>query len=226
MPFRFSEAARGVTVWSAGLSLSLHGVLVVGLAVLTRNVTAADGRSTADTIAISFFPVPTGSHARPAPATTLARPVRTGGLSGLSLPTPVSVPHGIRADPSGSAIGSGWFVGAPSSALGRGSGTVSGSDMIVARLATEPPMRLSGPPPRYPPLLRTAGIAGEVTLEFVVDTAGHPEPGSLRVVTASHKGFVSEARVAILGSVYRPGRLHGHPVRVLVRQTVVFRIDE
>ena len=79
------------------------------------------------------------------------------------------------------------------------------------------PLLLAGPTPRYPEALRRAGIAGRVIVETVVDTLGRAEPGSMVVVAAPHPGFVAPARDYVLRALFRPARVHGRAVRVLVR---------
>ena len=51
-----------------------------------------------------------------------------------------------------------------------------------------------GAVPAYPALLRSAGVAGAVLVEFVVDTLGRVEPGSLRLVHADHELFAASVR--------------------------------
>jgi len=96
--------------------------------------------------------------------------------------------------------------------------------VFVEALVDEPPIRLSSPPLNYPPLLRDAGIEGSVVYEVVIGIDGHPEPESLRLISSSNKAFERPARDLILGSVFRPGRMRGQPVRVLVRQPIGFQI--
>jgi TonB family protein len=81
------------------------------------------------------------------------------------------------------------------------------------------------PPLRYPPALAQAGITGRVELEYVVDTSGRAEPGSLRVLATTRPEFEAAARATILGSRYRPARLHGQVVRQVVHQTLRFRSE-
>ncbi len=88
----------------------------------------------------------------------------------------------------------------------------------------EPPERLSGPDPRYPNLLREAGIEGTVVLRFVIDTTGIVEPSTLVVISTTHRAFEGPAREAALRSRYRPARVRGVRVRVLVQQAISFTI--
>ena len=75
----------------------------------------------------------------------------------------------------------------------------------------------------YPPALVQAAIAGRVDMEFVVDTSGWAEPGSIRTFASTRPEFEAAARAAILHTRYRPARAHGHTVPQLVRQTLSFR---
>lgn len=115
---------------------------------------------------------------------------------------------------------------------GIASGVVGGTGDVPTDLAAvfveavvdEPPVRLSCPPLQYPPLLRDAGIEGSVAYEVVIGIDGHPESESLRLIESSNKAFERPARDVVLGCVFRPGRMRGQPVRVLVRQPIAFQI--
>ncbi|HEX9632336.1 MAG TPA: energy transducer TonB [Gemmatimonadales bacterium] len=96
--------------------------------------------------------------------------------------------------------------------------------VFVEAVVDEPPIRLSTPNLFYPPLLRDAGIEGNVVFEVIIGVDGHPEPESVRVISSTNKAFERPARDVILGSLYRPGRMRGQPVRVLVRQPITFQI--
>ncbi|MBI4502154.1 MAG: TonB family protein [Gemmatimonadetes bacterium] len=91
-------------------------------------------------------------------------------------------------------------------------------------IVEERPELISSPPVEYPGLLRQAGIAGEVLVEVVIDTTGRAEPKTLRIVRSSHPAFEQPAKDVVLKSVFRPGRVGGRPVRVLVDLPVSFSI--
>src|SRR5207245_2945277 len=71
----------------------------------------------------------------------------------------------------------------------------------------EKPDLISKFSPDYPDLLRQAGIEGNVVIEVIIDTTGHAEPHSLRIIQSTNKAFELSARDAVLKSVYRPGRV-------------------
>ena len=79
--------------------------------------------------------------------------------------------------------------------------------------------------PAYPSALREAGVQGRVEVSYIVGVDGRVEPGSFRVLSASHPAFVEPVREALERAVFQPGRIRGRAVRVLVRQTIRFRVQ-
>jgi TonB family protein len=75
----------------------------------------------------------------------------------------------------------------------------------------------------YPPALAQADVEGRVELEFVVDTSGRVERGSLRTLASTHPEFQAAARRAVLDSRFRPAHWRGQVVRQVARQSFRFR---
>jgi len=96
--------------------------------------------------------------------------------------------------------------------------------VLAAAEVDDPAVALHQPSPRYPPVLQQAGIEGRVLVEFIIDTAGHMEGSSLRVLESSNPGFDAAAGETVRHSVFRPARVHGNPVRQRTVQSIVFRI--
>jgi len=104
-------------------------------------------------------------------------------------------------------------------------GTTSGplsADVVEVQVTPYP----GAPTPRYPEALREAGIEGEITLEFVVDTSGRVERGSVRVLSSAADAFVVSVRDALAGTRYHPALVGGRRVRQLVRQGFVFSLTQ
>ena len=97
--------------------------------------------------------------------------------------------------------------------------------VYVPALVQEPPELLTAPMPVYPPLLRGAGIQGRVIVSAVVDTLGQAESGSVRIVLSDNPGFDVSALAAVRAARFRPARVYGRAVRVLVQVPVVFRLN-
>jgi TonB family protein len=75
----------------------------------------------------------------------------------------------------------------------------------------------------YPRLLLEAGIAGRVTLQFIVDTTGVVEPTSIVVLSTTHEAFAGAAREGILEARFTPAHYGGQTVRQLSRMPVSFK---
>ncbi len=89
-----------------------------------------------------------------------------------------------------------------------GTGPVSGEVFLEAQL-DDPVQPISIPTPRYPPVLQSAGIAGAVDLQYVVDTTGHAETNSFKVLKTTHPAFVEPAKEAITKGVFKPAKFKG-----------------
>jgi len=87
-----------------------------------------------------------------------------------------------------------------------------------------PPARLSSPPLRYPPLLRDAGISGQVVVEFVVSADGTVDSASVVVVSSDHLAFERPAVDLIKGSRFRPATIGGRATAVRIRQPISFSV--
>lgn len=80
--------------------------------------------------------------------------------------------------------------------------------------------------PIYPDSLWRAGVHGRVVVEFIVDTAGVIEPGSLRVVSTTHPYFATAVKSALEGAVLRSAARAGKAVRQIVQLPFVFAAAE
>lgn len=80
--------------------------------------------------------------------------------------------------------------------------------------------------PRYPDILRQAGVEGEVLAQFVVDTTGRAESGSFKVLRSSHDLFAQAVRSALPGMRFIPAEVGGKKVKQLVQQPFTFAITK
>ena len=79
---------------------------------------------------------------------------------------------------------------------------------------------------KFPPAMQVAGIPGKVVMQFVVLTDGKVDPSSVKVMNSSHKAFEEPAKQGITGPEckFNPGKSRGSPVKVLVQQSVSFKL--
>ncbi|HKU61705.1 MAG TPA: energy transducer TonB [Gemmatimonadales bacterium] len=108
-----------------------------------------------------------------------------------------------------------------------GTGPVDVAGVVYTEGQLDDPVQpISIPTPRYPPVLQSAGIAGSVDLQYVVDTTGHAEPNSFKVMKSTHPAFAEPAKEAILKGVFKPAKFKGQPVRQLVQQRISFKVGQ
>lgn len=100
---------------------------------------------------------------------------------------------------------------------------VSGESFTVDQV-DDPVQYLDGANPTYPPVLKSAGIEGKVSLRFVVGTDGRPEIGTIQVLSSTNKAFESPAIEAIKRARFKPAKIRGAPVRQLVEQAIRFSL--
>ena len=78
--------------------------------------------------------------------------------------------------------------------------------------------------PRYPEILRTAGIEGDVFVSFVVDTTGRVDVSPFVILQAAHPLLDAAVRAALPGMRFLPAEVGGRMVRQLAQQSFVFHI--
>ena len=86
----------------------------------------------------------------------------------------------------------------------------------------EKPERQSCPALEYPRMMQQARIEGNVLLQFVVKTDGRVQAYTIEVMNSTHRAFDGPARAMIQKCLFRPGRVGGTAVRVLMQMPVVF----
>jgi protein TonB len=222
--FESAPRRRGMrNVSGTSLSFAIHALLVFGAVWATQKsiYTVVDTHAVIDNT--PYVSQPDRPDAPPAP------PIDP--LTSVSFPdAPIVIPVGIPPVDPGFVIDTLTIlrsrIGAESATSIGGVTPQDGNAVIDEHAVDDRPEVVSGFVPEYPDLLRQAGIEGTVIVELVVDTAGRAEAGSVRVIQSSNHAFDISAREAVLRTVYRPGRVKGHAVRVLVQVPIAFSIQK
>ena len=221
-----SKKKRQQSPAEAAMSVIFHLVLVVGAVKVTAGAAEAVTKKNSDTT-MTFIeppkPPPPPPNQPPPDAVVAANPPPQGFQTVVppeAIPTtipPVNLnQHFDARDFTGKGVEGGIATGVVG-----GTGPVTGQAYLEAQL-DDPPTPVGGAQLRYPPALQSAGIGGEVTLTFVVDTSGRVESGTVQVVKSTHPAFEAPAREAVVKELFKPGKLHGQAVRVMVSQRLVF----
>lgn len=211
----------------------LHGLIIWGAVNATMSSGEEEEEVASDTTLVFLTeeepePEPEPEEEPPPQAQVLTLDPPPKGFQ--TLDAPIDIPTEIppidlteRFDPrdfSGVGVEGGVFSGVEG-----GTGPVDFSQTFNEAAVDERPERLSGPMPRYPEMLRQAGIEGVVLLEFIIDTAGHVEEESIKILQSTNRAFEGPARDVVRRSLFRPGRVRGQAVRVLVQQQIGFTIQ-
>jgi TonB family protein len=201
--------------WGKGVAVTLH-VLILG-ALWRAPASPAPVIVSETTVLPPFEPTPTKTNSNwnvDVPAPPIIRiegdpaplpPIDFTKIIGTALTIPMSGPD--------------YAPGPVSDPMRPGDG------VYLAALVQDSPELLSAPTPAYPPLLRAAGIQGQVIVTTVVDTLGQAENGSVRIVLSDNPGFDAAALATVRAARFRPARIYGRAVRVLVQVPVVFRLN-
>ncbi|MBA3344403.1 MAG: energy transducer TonB [Gemmatimonadales bacterium] len=216
------------------MSLVIHGLVIFGAVKVTTGAAETIKDIVADTTMVFLKPPPPPPPPppdQPPPDVVVAQNPPPKGFQTIVAPT--DIPKDIPPidlsekpfDPK-DFTGRGVEGGIASGIVGgTGPVDVTGEVFLEAQL-DDPVQPISIPTPRYPPVLQSAGIAGRVELQYVVDTTGHAEPRSFKVLKSTHPAFVEPAKEAIAKGVFKPAKFKGQAVRQLVQQAISFKVGQ
>jgi len=226
-----SKPRRQKTTKQIVMSGILHVGFLYGAITLTANAAEQIRAINADTSMV--FLKPPEPPPPPPPETPPPEAIVTANPPPLGFQTvmpPTEIPKDIppvnlnekfnAADFSGKGVEGGLATGVVG-----GSGPVTGETFLQEQV-DDPVQPINIPKPRYPPVLQQAGVSGYVDAQYVVDTLGHAEPVSWKVLRSSNAQFEAPAREAILKGVFKPARIKGAAVRQLVQQKISFNIGQ
>ena len=224
-----SNAAPTSRFGGSVISTMGHVALVAAAIAATTMPPRTAARTTEPKV--TFVPVPP-AVAPPQPRELAPSPSQAAPapLGTPSLPTVVEIPIGLPAIDLSRPVTTGTeFIGGPRGrpdGLGDASaiGTAGEASLFTDSQVDKPVvMRPGARVPAYPEALRAAGIAGTVIVEFVVDTLGRIEAGSVRTLQADHDLFTSAVDRVMSSLRFIPAEATGRKVRQLVR--LPFRFD-
>jgi protein TonB len=219
------------TIGQTVLSVLVHGGLIFGAVKATQGVAETIKNRPIDTTMVFLKPPPPPPPPpdQPPPDVIVSQNPPPKGFQTVVAPTdiPKDIPpidlNEKPFDPK-DFTGKGIEGGIAKGVVG-GTGPVTGEVFLEAQL-DDPVQPISIPTPRYPPVLQSAGIAGAVDLQYVVDTTGHAEPGSFKVLKTTHPAFAEPAKEAISKGVFKPAKFKGQAVRQLVQQRISFKVGQ
>jgi TonB family protein len=203
------------------VSLIAHTVVIAAAVYATLNAGQTDNSVKVDT-ALVFVDQP--KQEKPPEQQPVQLDVPLKGFQTVVAPDviPTNIPpvnlqeHFDPKDYSGTGVEGGVATGI----------VPTGNEVFMEAIVEEKPAVLSGPVPVYPELLKQAQITGRVLVQAIVDTLGRAEPNSVKVLQSPNPGFDQSAKNYILKTLFRPARVHGRAVRVLVQIPIDFRLKQ
>ena len=114
-----------------------------------------------------------------------------------------------------------WGLGTESVGPALDSGATYSAEQVEKQVEPAP----GNSPPRYPDVLRTAGVEGKVIAQFVVDEAGRAEESTLRFIRGDNVLFEEAVRTALRRMRFVPAEVGGRKVRQLVQMPFVFTLS-
>ncbi len=194
------------------VSLVIHTALIVGAVYATLHATQSDNTVKVDTTLVLLDAHQQQKPPPPEQPAQLDAPLRGFQTVTVVPEIPATLPPLNLQEPFDPKDYTGAGVEG-----GTGTGILPGENQIYAEaVVEEKPSLLSGPPPVYPSLLKQAGIQGRVVVRAVIDTTGRVDPGSVRIVKSPNPGFNEPTKQWVLKALFRPARIHGQAVRVIV----------
>lgn len=82
------------------------------------------------------------------------------------------------------------------------------------------------PAPRYPAMLRSANVEGVVLAQFVVDTSGHADMSTFKVLKSTHDLFTESVRAALPNMRFYPALVGGRPVKQVLQMPFQFGLTK
>jgi len=215
------------SVMSAVLHVGIGYLLIIATANAAEQINAINQDTTLTFLKAPEPPPPPPPETPPPEAIVTANPPPLGFQTVMP---PTEIPKDIppvnlterfnAADFSGKGVEGGIATG-----IVGGTGPVTGETFLQTEV-DDPVSPINIPKPRYPPVLQQAGVSGFVDAQYVVDTLGHAEPNSWKVLRSSNAQFEAPAREAIMKGVFKPARIKGAAVRQLVQQKITFNIGQ
>ncbi len=231
-----SKAKRQKRFGGSFFSIVAHGLLAVGLVILTKNAGIANEdikEEKAEFVEVKKEePPPEPEKPPPPPPDAVATPPTPKGFQVLQ--APVDIPDVIpdidlsqkvtdAADFTGKGVVGGTGAGDPTIKTA----PVVASDQPYFEFQVEKPVMAQpgGVSPAYPEMLRTAGVEGQVLAQFVVDTTGRADMSTFKVLKTDNELFSISVKNALPRMRFLPAEVGGKKVKQVVQQPFGFTLN-
>jgi protein TonB len=225
-----SKAKKEKMAGGTVVSIILHTVLIAGAVYATARAGVKDEKSKAEKIQFVEMkkePVPEKPKEPPPPKEVVVKPPPPKGFQVLRAPVKIDIKipeidlsKAItnESDFSGKGVKGGTGSGVA------GTGVVSNQTYFEFQVEKPAEMLSDSPKPKYPSVLESSGIAGEVQAQFVVSSSGKADMDSFKVLKSSNELFTQAVKNVLPRMRFSPAMIGGKPVNQLVQQSFQFAV--
>ena len=224
-----SKAKRQKMAGGTMFSVVLHTVLIGAAVYATARAGIKDEKSKAEKIQFVEMKKepPKVPDKPPPPKEVVVKPPPPKGFQVLRAPMRIDIKI-PEIDLSKAITNESDFSGKGVKG-GTGTGVVGGvanANQTYFEFQVEKPaeMLAESPKPKYPSVLESSGIAGEVQAQFVVSSSGKADMDSFKVLKSSNELFTQAVKNVLPRMRFSPAMIGGKPVNQLVQQSFQFAV--
>jgi protein TonB len=225
-----SQAHKQKMAGGTIFSIVLHTVLIGGAVYATAKAGVKDEKAKAEKI--QFVEIkkepPKVPDKPPPPKEVVVSPPPPKGFQVLRAPVKIDtkIPEidlskavTNEADFSGKGVKGGTGTGVVG-----GTGPVTNQTYFEFQVEKPAEMLQDSPKPKYPAVLESSGIAGEVQAQFVVRSDGKADMESFKVLKSTNDLFTQAVKNVLPRMHFSPAMIGGKAVNQLVQQSFQFAV--
>lgn len=224
-----SKAKKQKMAGGTVFSIVLHTVLISAAVYATARAGAKDEKAKAEKIQFVEMKKepPKVPDKPPPPKEVVVKPPPPKGFQVLRAPVKIDIKI-PEIDLTKAITNENDFSGKGVKG-GTGNGVVGGianTNQTYFEFQVEKPAEMiqDGTKPKYPSVLESSGIAGEVQAQFVVSSAGKADMDTFKVLKSTNELFTQSIRNYLPRAHFSPAQIGGKPVNQLVQQSFQFAV--
>ena len=225
-----SKAKKQKMAGGTVFSVVLHIVLISGAVYATAKAGTKDEKAKAEKIQFVEMkkePPKEAPKEPPPPKEVVVKPPPPKGFQVLRAPVKIDIKIPEidlskavtnEADFSGKGVKGGTGNGV--------AGGIANTNQTYFEFQVEKPAEMlqDSPKPKYPSVLESSGIAGEVQCQFVVRSDGKADMDSFKVLKTTNELFTQAVKNVLPRMHFSPAMIGGKPVNQLVQQSFQFAV--
>jgi protein TonB len=224
-----SKAKKQKMAGGTTFSIVLHTVLIGAAVYATARAGVKDEKAKAEKIQFVEMKKepPKVPDKPPPPKEVVVKPPPPKGFQVLRAPVKIDIKI-PEIDLSKAITNENDFSGKGVKG-GTGNGVVGGianTNQTYFEFQVEKPAESlpDNPKPKYPSVLESSGIAGEVQAQFVVRSDGKADMDSFKVLKSTNELFTQAVKNVLPRMRFSPAQIGGKPVNQLVQQAFQFAV--